>query len=145
VSDSTPDHGKLVVDNSVMMRWLFDDGSRSDRRYAADILETINESQCAVLVPCLWVYESAFVVNYYVERGEIEKHQGARHLSSLYDLCCVATDKQPPAVLFEFSHLNGISAYDSGYIILAQSQRLPIATLDRKMRKVSVTLGVELF
>jgi predicted nucleic acid-binding protein len=141
-SGSVHNNNTLVLDNSVAMRWLFDDGSPSDRRYAASVLDHIQETNAGVIVPYVWVYESAFVVNFYVGQGDLEWRHGTNHLNSLYDLCTVAIDKVPPAGLFEFSHVHGISSYDAAYLLLAQSQDLPIATLDKKMRRVAKKLGM---
>ena len=135
----------LVADNSVMMRWLFDDGSASDRRYAAKVLRHIQDSQCLVLVPYVWVYESAFVVNFYVGQGNLDWEQGASHLHSLHDLSRVIVDKQPPTVLFEFSYTHGVSAYDAAYLVLAREHDLSIASLGKKMRKVANKTGVGVF
>lgn len=135
----------LVVDNSVMMRWLFDDGSAADRRYAMVVLDRIRERQGAVFVPYLWVYEAAHVVNFYVEQGDMQKLDGVRHLESLHDLASVVSEYQSPSSLFEFSHAHSLSAYDSAYLLLARSLGLPIATLDRKMRRVAAQAAIGVF
>jgi predicted nucleic acid-binding protein len=134
----------LVVDNSVMMRWLFDDGSPSGRRYAARTLGYIKEDNPQVLVPYIWVYESSFVVNYYVGQGSLEGSEAVSHLESLFDICTVIADREPPATLFMFSRAYGISTYDAAYLILARAQNSPLATLDKKMRRVARKLGIDI-
>lgn len=134
----------LVVDNSVMMRLLFDDGSSADRRYAAKTLDYIKENNPQVIVPYIWVYESSFVVNYYVGQDDLDGTEAIRHLDSLFDLCTVTTDRQTPATLFQFSHAHGISTYDAAYLMLAGAQTSPLATLDKKMRRVARKIKVEL-
>lgn len=133
----------LVVDNSVMMRWLVDDGSPSDRRYANRVLNSIQGTHQQVLVPYIWVYESAFVVNYYVGEGALGTAEATDHLNALYDLCTVVIDREPPAKLFDFSHTHGVSAYDAAYLMMALSQGSQIATLDKKMRQVASKLDIE--
>jgi predicted nucleic acid-binding protein len=128
-----------------MMRWLVDDGSPSDRRYVNRVLNSIQEINQQVLVPYIWVYESAFVVNYYVGEGALSTVQAASHLKALYDLCTVAIDREPPATLFDFSRAHGVSAYDAAYLIMALSQGSKIATLDKKMRHVARKLDIEIF
>ncbi len=135
----------LVVDNSVMMRWLFDDGNAADRRYALKVLNRIRDAHGLVIVPYLWVYEAAHVVNFYVEREDLEGSAGVRHLESLHDLALVIAERQSPATLFEFSRRHGLSAYDSAYLLLAGTHDLPIATLDRKMRKAATKASIEAF
>lgn len=48
----------LVLDNSAMMRWLFDDGSTADRRYAVKVLDRLGERQGTVFAPYVWVYRA---------------------------------------------------------------------------------------
>ena len=134
----------LVVDNSVMMRWLVDDGAASDRRYANMVLSSIQENRPKLIVPYIWVYESAFVVNYYVGEGALSTVQAASHLKALYDLCTVAIDREPPATLFDFSRTYAVSAYDAAYLMMARSQGSQIATLDKKMRRVARKLDIDI-
>ena len=132
----------LVVDNSVMMRWLFDDGSPSDRRYAASILETTQAHKLQVVVPNIWVYESSFVVSYYFNQHLLPAADARRHLEYLFDVCTVISDGVTPVALFEFSQLHRISTYDAAYVLLAQNQVSSLATLDKKMRRVARKLGI---
>jgi predicted nucleic acid-binding protein len=134
----------LVVDNRVMMRWLFDDGSASDRRYALKVLDHIKKNNPKVIVPYIWIYESSFVVNYYVGKGSLDGAEAASHLESLFDVCTVTGDPETPATLFEFSKTHGISTYDAAYLILARAQGSPLATLDKKMRRVARKLDIDI-
>ena len=43
----------MVIDNSVMMRWLFKDGSTADQDYAERVLQATKTRQLTVLVPYL--------------------------------------------------------------------------------------------
>ena len=132
----------LVVDNSVMMRWLFDDGSARDLRYARQMLQKINDEGVQVLVPYIWVYEAAHVVNYYARDGQID-HQGAvKRLDALSDLCTVVIDKVSPGMLFGFANTHNLSTYDAAYLLLAQTSACAVATLDKKMLGVARKLGV---
>ena len=137
--------GAVVIDNSVAMRWLFEDGSAADNRFAGSVLNYIEAQRPSVIVPYIWTYEAAFVVNYYVNKGALGWGDGTQHLKSLDSLFTVAIDKLPPADLFEFSNVHGVSSYDAAYLMLARGQALPIATLDKKMRKIATKINVSLF
>lgn len=132
----------LVVDNSVMMRWLFDDGSPADRRYATRVLETIQAQNLQVIVPNIWVYESSFVVSYYFNQHVLPVAHARRHLEYLFDVCRVMSDGVTPAALFEASRLHRISTYDAAYVLLAQNYACSLATLDKKMRRVARKIGI---
>lgn len=127
----------LVIDNSVIMRWLFDDGSKADKQYARRTLDQIESESLTVLVPYIWVYEAAFVVGYYTSQGDIEYEQCASHLTSLEDLCTVIVGKESPSALFDFACSFKISAYDAAYLMLAKQLGCQIATLDKKMIKAA--------
>ena len=137
--------GSVVVDNSVAMRWLFEDGSLADNRFAGSVLNYIEAHRPSVLAPYNWTYEAAFVVNHYVKKSALSWGEGIQHLKSLDSLFTVAIDKMPPAELFEFSNAHGVSSYDAAYLMLARGQALPIATLDKKMRKIANKINVSLF
>ena len=134
---------ELIVDNSVMMRWLFDDGSARDRRYAQKVLGRIKDDGLRVLVPYIWVYEAAFVVNYYAQEGQIDHKGAVNRLNSLSDLCTVVIDKVPPSILFDFASIHKLSTYDAAYLILARTSVCAIATLDKKMLRVAKKLGID--
>ncbi|MGI9288009.1 MAG: type II toxin-antitoxin system VapC family toxin [Pseudomonadales bacterium] len=127
----------IVVDNSVSMRWLFDDGSDGDRKYAQKILKIIESQAHSAIVPYLWIYESAFVVNFYATKQQLDDGECRSHLDSLMDLFSVVVAREQPSSLFDFCQTYSLSAYDSAYLLLAQQQRCPIATLDKKMKKVA--------
>jgi predicted nucleic acid-binding protein len=136
-SGGNPSGQLLVVDNSVTMRWLFDDGSDADRRYAARVLRSIRSQDLAVLVPGIWLYEAAFVVGYYTGQGKLSETKARSHLDFLFDLVSVIPEREPPRALFEYSRASGVSAYDSAYLMIARSHDAAIATLDKKMRRVA--------
>ena len=135
----------VVVDNSVSMRWLFDDGSSKDKKYAKQVLENIDAQSSHVIVPFLWVHEAAFVVNFYSNSESLELETIMNHLSSLFHLCTVVSTQNEPSTVFEFSNRHKISAYDAAYLMLAQQQVCSIATLDKKMTKVAKSISLDLY
>ncbi len=134
----------LVVDNSVIMRWLFNDGSDKDQKYARKILKKIQQKNISLIVPSLWVYEAAFVVNAYVTRGAINTQQAKIKLDTLFAICKVITQGDSPINLFSFSNEFNISSYDAGYALLAQKLNCPLATLDKKLIKAVKQSGEKL-
>ena len=62
---------KLVVDNSVVMRWLFKDGSDADRSYAGRVAAAVETSE--VHVPALFIAEAANVISRAVKAGVISR------------------------------------------------------------------------
>ena len=135
----------LVVDNSVMMRWLFEDGSDADQNYAKSVLQSIKAEEITVLVPYIWVYESAFVTHYYTRRNALSADEAISHLDALFELSTVIRGEAPPSQLFELAQTCNVSSYDASYLLLARQQDCPLATLDKKMQKACRQLGGSLY
>ena len=127
----------LVVDNSVMMRWLFHDGSDVDQTFARNVLSAIHSQNLQVIVPYIWTCEAAFVVQFYCKRNKLPPSRCTSQLTWLFDLSTVIRGSETPANLYKLSHTYGVSAYDAAYVILALKQSCPIATLDKTIRKTA--------
>ncbi len=123
----------IVVDNSVMMRWLFNDGSKRDSLYAQKVLNHVKTGKLKVIVPYIWVYEVSFVVNFYAKKAMISDEESIMHLDSLFDLCLIIRGEETPKDLFVFASTHSLSSYDASYVMLALQQKLPIATLDKEI------------
>lgn len=135
----------LVVDNSVMMRWLFKDGSEADQDYAKGVLQGIKAEGFTVLVPYIWVYESAFVTHYYTKQKAVSTEDAISRLDALFELSTVIRGEETPSQLFETAQSCNISSYDASYLLLARQQGCPLATLDKKMQKACQQLGGSLY
>ena len=135
----------IVVDNSVMMRWLFDDGSEKDTQYAQKVLNQIEVRKLNVIVPYIWVYEASFVVNFYVKKETISHNKSIEHLDSLFNLCLVIRGEETPKDLFVFASTYNLSTYDASYVMLAMQQKASIATLDKEIVKISENIDLDVF
>ncbi|MBV1876794.1 MAG: type II toxin-antitoxin system VapC family toxin [Pseudomonadales bacterium] len=125
----------IVLDNSVIMRWLFNDGSKTDQHYAKNALKALQNQQLLALAPPIWIYESAFVTSYYVKKKIINSAAANQQLNMLFGLINIIHMQQTPADLLEVSLTHNISSYDAAYLLLAQAQQCPLATLDKKMKQ----------
>ena len=136
----------IVVDNSVAMRWLIASGNPADKRYALSVRDFVQDKRCEVKVPYLWTYEAANVAAYYVREGELDYSVAMNALYALNDLFSITIDRsETPQALFEAAEMHGVSAYDASYLLLARVEGLSLATLDKKMRKVAKSMGIQIF
>lgn len=136
---------KLVVDNSVAMRWLFADGSEADRQYANEVAALVETAE--VHVPALFVTEAANVISRALKAGVIT----AQESQSRFDLLNAMQANIDP---IESTHSTmtlaiqafelGLSAYDASYLLLAQKLGCPLATLDKDLRRAAKNCGVEI-
>lgn len=134
---------KLVVDNSVAMRWLFTDGSESDRQYASEVAAMVETSE--VHVPALFVTEAANVISRALKVGLISPQE----CESRFDLLkAMQASIDPMESLHSAMPLAikafevGLSAYDATYLLLAKKLGCPLATLDKNLRRAAKNSGV---
>lgn len=136
---------RLVVDNSVAMRWLFADGSEADRQYANEVAGLVENAE--VHVPALFVTEAANVISRALKAGVIT----AQESQSRFDLLNAMQANIDP---IQSTHSTmtlaiqafelGLSAYDASYLLLAQKLGCPLATLDKDLRRAAKNYGVEI-
>ena len=135
---------KLVVDNSVAMRWLFADGSQADRQYANEVAALVETAE--VHLPALFVTEAANVISRALKAGVINVQES----QSRFDLLNAMQANIDP---IESTHSTmtlaiqafelGLTAYDASYLLLAQKLGCPLATLDKDLRRAANNCGVE--
>jgi predicted nucleic acid-binding protein len=136
----------LVIDNSVAMRWIIASGKSADQRYARTVRNFLRDKRSQVMVPYLWTYEAANIAAYYVRKGELEYSTAINALHTLSVLFTINIDRgEIPRALFEAAESYGVTAYDASYLLLARGEGLPLATLDRGMRKVAKGMGIQIF
>ena len=136
---------KLVVDNSVAMRWLFSDGSEPDRQYASEVAALVET--CDVHVPALFVTEAANVISRALKVGVITPQECESRFDLLQAMQASvdpmeSTHSAMPLAIKAFEE--GLSAYDATYLLLAQKLGCPLATLDKDLRRAAKHCGVEI-
>ncbi len=128
----------IVLDNSVVMRWMFCDGSQEDLDYAEAVLNYMKLGQLKAIVPSLWVSESSFVTANYVKKQEFSIPLACEKLAKAFEMFSVIDSRYDPVELFKFSIEYNISSYDANYALLAKTYDCTLATLDKKLRKAVV-------
>ena len=136
----------FVMDASVTAAWLLPDmASEHTRRLYAAIRRDEVEPQG----PNVWQWECANILANGVRSGRIPSYaveglwsvlDAIRHRVELHELA-PAQHKAVLAVAIDA----GISLYDAGYLWLAKSLNLPLATFDEQLIKAAPRAGVKLF
>jgi predicted nucleic acid-binding protein len=132
----------LVLDSSVTLAWFLPDERRAD----ADILLD-RVTSAGALAPTLWPIEvgNAFLVAQRHRRvSQAERTQALGLLSSLPIEIDPATGAQAWAASLALAEQHGLTLYDAVYLELAIRQNLPLASLDRQLRRAAVAAGVAL-
>lgn len=135
----------FVLDASVTAAWLLpDEASEHTRRLYALIRRDEVEPQA----PNLWQWECANILANGLRRGRIPAAsleglwgvlEAVRHRVELHEL---APPQHKAALTIAVDA--GLSAYDAGYMWLARSLNLPLATFDARMAAAAPACGVKL-
>jgi predicted nucleic acid-binding protein len=134
---------KLVIDNSVVMRWLFNDGSEADCEYAKKISSLVETHD--VYVPALFVPEAANVISRAFKAKIINKADTATCFDLINDMAANVVPPEDTSAVMQLTlraFEDNLSAYDASYLLLAESLNCSLATLDHDLRKAAVKHGV---
>ncbi len=134
----------FVLDNSVTMRWCFENTSTP---YAEAVLEQLLVGQQAH-VPVLWLYEVVSVLAKAQRTASITGDKAHGFLEDVRSLDITVDDESFGHIFGDVHRLaveHGLSGYDAAYLELAIRKSLPLATLDEDLQKAARTAVVELF
>lgn len=137
---------KYVLDNSVAMRWLLVSQKKTDQSYAEKVLKSLAETEA--VVPHLWHLEAANVLLGAEKRGELETGEVERFLAQLESLPIQVdplTAHQAFSRTLGLSRAYKLSSYDAAYLELSIREGLPLATLDKDLRKAAKQADVPLY
>lgn len=130
----------FVVDASVTLAWCFEDEASPQTEAILDLL-----SDDTAVVPSLWELEVSNVLLFGERRRRLTESQTARFVALLGQLPILvdsaSVDMQ--AVLAVGRH-HALTAYDAAYLVLAEREGVPLATLDVRLRNAARAVGVQL-
>lgn len=136
----------FVLDNSVAMRWLLQSTRPRDQRYALNVLNSLTDAEA--LVPNLWHLEALNVLLGAEQRGDLGAGEVERFIYQLENLP-IQVDPQTAHQAFgrtrALSVAYGLSSYDAAYLELALREGLPIATLDKKLRRAARQADIDAY
>jgi predicted nucleic acid-binding protein len=130
----------FILDCSVAMAWCFEDEVTD---YSEAVLERLKTNKA--FVPVIWSLEVANVL-LFAERKTRLSHaktiafmESLRHLPIVYDI----NSQVAMSTTFEIARETGLTIYDASYLELALRLQLPIATLDKALRKAAVKNNIK--
>jgi predicted nucleic acid-binding protein len=133
----------FVLDASVTAAWLLpDEANEHTRRLYALIRRDEVEPQA----PNLWQWECTNIIANGVRRGRIPQAavegsgsvlEAVRHRVELHELA-PPQHKASLGIALDA----GLSAYDAGYLWLARSLNLPLATFDKRLSEAATRSGI---
>jgi predicted nucleic acid-binding protein len=130
----------FVLDASVALAWCFEDETTAGTEAVLDRLA----SEPAV-VPGLWELEITNALLVVERRGRLAEAQTTRFVSLLASLPINVEVSVPDmTTLLAMSRQHGLSSYDATYLVLAERDGYPLATLDEKLVAAARKAGVSL-
>jgi predicted nucleic acid-binding protein len=134
----------FVLDASVALRWFLDNPVPV---YANRVKQMFLKGTRAV-VPALWHLEMSNGLAIAERRSVLTPADVDRAMINLEQIVAQAVDTNSGLVSARQSLVTArsfqLSAYDADYLDLARRERLPLATLDDRLRSAAARAGVEL-
>lgn len=133
----------FVLDCSVTMAWIFPDEATKE---TDDLQESLTANMA--IVPSLWPLEVGDVLYVAARRGRIDREDGARILKNLGELPIEIGKETRLRVwdaILPMTDRHSVSVYDASYLELAIRLSLPLATLDKNLRKAGLKADIALF
>jgi predicted nucleic acid-binding protein len=137
---------RFILDASVTIRWALQDGSSADRTYADGVLDSFEIA--VATVPALWTTEIVHVLRCAEDAGKFGESALAGFLYRLGQLPIELDAAAPLGVQLAVAAVSRefkLSGYDAQYLELARRLSLPIATLDKDLRKAARKAGVPIY
>lgn len=132
-----------VLDCSVAVAWMLADESSE---YTNQLLDNMPAS--SVWVPNLWRTEvaNAMRVAYRQKRVSLEVLLKNLEQLNLFNIQVAEHDlgQNSPSHILQFSLKHDLSSYDASYLYIAQRMNLPLATLDKNLRRAAVSAKIQL-
>ncbi len=132
----------LVLDASTTLSWYFEDEQSAK---ADAILDMIIRTRA--FVPGIWPLEIANSLRSGLRRGRLTKDYRDSVIVKLRTLPIII-DPDTADVAWQatlrLSDAHDLSVYDAAYLELAQRLRLPLATLDAKLKTAAEAAAVEI-
>jgi predicted nucleic acid-binding protein len=135
---------RFVLDNSVAMRWLLNDGSEQRLVYAARVLDLLTQETGEALVPGVWSLEVANVLVKAQAKGLVSEARASVFIGLLAEMAITVDASTAARALgdtLQLARRFKLSSYDAAYLELALREGLPLATLDADLQSAMEQVG----
>lgn len=136
----------FVLDASVTLRWALLDGSGADRAYADAVLTS--RADTPAYVPALWCVEVIHVLRGADTAGKMGEAALAAFVYQLSHSPIHIDAAAAQGLMLQVAAMgreNRITAYDAQYFELVRRFNMPLATLDKDLRKAAKKIGVAIY
>ncbi|MBZ0273713.1 type II toxin-antitoxin system VapC family toxin [bacterium] len=132
----------FVLDNSVAIAWFFEEQTFA---YANKVMQRLrNES---AIVPPVWPLEFSNTLLSAERRKRLSRADSMRIAWDVRSLNIEIAPMFPHDVFGDVATIareRGLSVYDASYLHLSMQLSLPIATLDKQLRRAAAAMDVQI-
>lgn len=135
---------RFVRDNSVVVRWLLNDGGEERLAYAAKVLDLLTEDTGEALVPGVWSLEVANVLVKAQAKGLVSEARASAFVGLLADMNITVDTSTAARALgdtLQLARRFKLSSYDAAYLELALREGLHLATLNADLQSAMEQVG----
>lgn len=130
----------FVLDASTALSWCFEDEATPETEAILDRL-----ADDPAVVPALWELEITNALLVGERRGRLTESQTTRFVTLLASLPINVELAGPDmTTLLAVGRQHGLTSYDATYLVVAERDGYPIATLDNRLSTAAKTAGVQL-
>jgi len=129
----------FVLDASISAAWALTDEFSSLAETAENRLKTDY-----AVVPAIWWYEIRNLLVVSERRQRIAEVESMAFLRVLSAYPIRLEPLQPDTDILRIARLHWLSFYDAAYLALALRERLPLATLDKRLEAAAAAEGIAL-
>jgi predicted nucleic acid-binding protein len=130
----------LVLDASFALRWCFEDETTTATEL---MLSALQNQERAARVPGIWRYEMLNGLGKGVTRGRLGRQEALLFWQEIRELPVQIIEVPVDEQLLDLALKHNLSVYDASYLSLAQTQSLPLATVDGKLQLAAHGLAIE--
>lgn len=136
----------MVLDASVALSWLLEDAGAA-QEYATQVFDFLAGEGAEARVPAIWGLEVANVIAKCEARGVISSERSQLFLAAIAAapiVCDQETYARTMTDILALARRHRLSSYDAAYLELSLRSTLPLATLDRDLRRAAGQANVPL-
>ena len=136
---------RIVLDASFILEAIIPT-TQAGREDAEAILDGLANGEIKAVVPWIFYCEIAAGCARSVRGRRVSDETAREFMEQLINLGIdIEVKLDPPSVIYDGAMRTGAQAYDSMYVVLAESMDLPVAAVDRGMRTAARSMKVALF
>lgn len=131
---------EFVLDASFALRWCFEDETTA---YTESILKLLEDQEALAWVPDIWRYEILNALRKAIKRERLTQHRALLLWQEIQALPIRVIDVAVDEKLLEVALKYDLAVYDASYLLLADSRRIELATVDGKLLRAAAGIGIK--